>query len=285
MKPGPKPWEMIADVWNRTMSVFNALIHSKQTGVGAKDLSGPVGILAMLAIWVKVRVKADQRTRFLEAIEADALGSERDEPGCLRFNVLQDERDENVYYFYEVYADQALSTLVADQTGVASEAPVLISPQNAVVVAELRPPLIILNADDADVRDLAERTRARVVTFGLTTEADIRAEDVALDDDGRAGFDLVVGDQRERAEQAQLTDGARRGHQGVVESSSSSSPRWRRMVTSIRRGLFLAPGEVRMIVSRYVPNTRVSASVTSPSVQRARAHLRPHRSYLPAGGE
>jgi UDP-N-acetylmuramoyl-tripeptide--D-alanyl-D-alanine ligase len=58
----------------------------------------------------------------------------------------------------------------------------------------------ILNADDADVRDLAQRTRARVVTFGQTTDADVRADDVGLDDDGRAGFDLVVGDQRERAE-------------------------------------------------------------------------------------
>ena len=58
----------------------------------------------------------------------------------------------------------------------------------------------ILNADDTVVRDLAARTRARVVTFGLTTEADVRAEDVALDDEGRAGFDLVVGDERERAE-------------------------------------------------------------------------------------
>ena len=61
----------------------------------------------MLAMWVKVRIKPGQRQRFLEAIEVDALGSERDEPGCLRFNVLQDERDENVYYFFEVYKDQA----------------------------------------------------------------------------------------------------------------------------------------------------------------------------------
>ncbi len=61
----------------------------------------------MLAMWVKVRVKPDQRKRFLEAIEVDTLGSERDEPGCHRFNVLQDEKDENVYYFYEVYKDQA----------------------------------------------------------------------------------------------------------------------------------------------------------------------------------
>ena len=61
----------------------------------------------MLAMWVKVRVKPDQRDRFLKAIEVDALGSEGDEPGCMRFNVLQDEQDQNVYYFYEVYRDQA----------------------------------------------------------------------------------------------------------------------------------------------------------------------------------
>lgn len=61
----------------------------------------------MVVMLVKARVKPQLRQRFLEAIEVDALGSERDEPGCLRFNVLQDERDENVYYFYEVYEDQA----------------------------------------------------------------------------------------------------------------------------------------------------------------------------------
>jgi (4S)-4-hydroxy-5-phosphonooxypentane-2,3-dione isomerase len=61
----------------------------------------------MLAMWVKVRVKPEGRERFLQAIEVDALGSERDEPGCMRFNVLQDQADQNVYYFYEVYRDQA----------------------------------------------------------------------------------------------------------------------------------------------------------------------------------
>lgn len=61
----------------------------------------------MLAMWVKVRVRPDGRERFLEAIEVDALGSERDEPGCVRFNVLQDAQDENTYYFYEVYEDEA----------------------------------------------------------------------------------------------------------------------------------------------------------------------------------
>jgi hypothetical protein len=33
-----------------------------------------------------------------DAIEVDALGSEKDVPGCFRFNVLQDEQDENVYF-------------------------------------------------------------------------------------------------------------------------------------------------------------------------------------------
>ena len=61
----------------------------------------------MIAMWVKVRVKPDGKARFLKAIEVDALGSERDEPGCYRFNVLQDAKDANVYYFYEVYEDEA----------------------------------------------------------------------------------------------------------------------------------------------------------------------------------
>ena len=61
----------------------------------------------MLAIWVKARVKAGQTEKFLKAIEHDALASERDEPGCLRFNVLREEKDPNVYYFIEVYKDEA----------------------------------------------------------------------------------------------------------------------------------------------------------------------------------
>ena len=61
----------------------------------------------MLALWVKARIHPDQRERFLQGIEIDALGSERDEPGCQRFNVLQDTADEDVYYFYEVYEDAA----------------------------------------------------------------------------------------------------------------------------------------------------------------------------------
>ena len=61
----------------------------------------------MIGLWVKVKVKPDQKERFLKAIEIDALGSERDEAGCLCFNVLQDSQDPNTYYFMEVYRDEA----------------------------------------------------------------------------------------------------------------------------------------------------------------------------------
>jgi (4S)-4-hydroxy-5-phosphonooxypentane-2,3-dione isomerase len=61
----------------------------------------------LYAIFVSIRVKPEHREQFLAAIEDDAICSERDEPGCLRFNVLQDQQDENRYFFYEVYADEA----------------------------------------------------------------------------------------------------------------------------------------------------------------------------------
>jgi quinol monooxygenase YgiN len=82
-------------------------------GVGARQVNSnadqaiPRQEENMLAMWVKVRVKAGERERFLKAIEADARGSEPDEPGCLRFNVMRDQQDQNVYYFFEVYRDEA----------------------------------------------------------------------------------------------------------------------------------------------------------------------------------
>jgi len=33
----------------------------------------------------------------------DAIGSERDEPGCLRFNVFRDLQDQHVRCFFKVY--------------------------------------------------------------------------------------------------------------------------------------------------------------------------------------
>jgi regulator of sigma E protease len=53
-RPGPAPWTLIAEITGQTLGTFSALIHSRQTGVGVKDLSGPPGILAMLAAELKI---------------------------------------------------------------------------------------------------------------------------------------------------------------------------------------------------------------------------------------
>lgn len=53
-RPGPTPLENFREVWDRTIGTIGALIHSKETGVGAKDLSGPVGIFAFLAAQVSI---------------------------------------------------------------------------------------------------------------------------------------------------------------------------------------------------------------------------------------
>lgn len=61
----------------------------------------------MLAVLVTVQVKPDAIDRFLEVIEDDAAASVRDEPGCLRFEVLRDHEDPTTFCFVEVYADEA----------------------------------------------------------------------------------------------------------------------------------------------------------------------------------
>ena len=48
----------------------------------------------------------------------------------------------------------------------------------------------VLNADDPQVAAMADRTNAAVLRFGLTPAADVRAEAVELDDQGRASFRL-----------------------------------------------------------------------------------------------
>jgi autoinducer 2-degrading protein len=59
------------------------------------------------AIYVTVHIKPEFREPFLESMLDDARGSVNDEPGCFRFDVLQDDKDPNTIYLYEVYHDQA----------------------------------------------------------------------------------------------------------------------------------------------------------------------------------
>jgi (4S)-4-hydroxy-5-phosphonooxypentane-2,3-dione isomerase len=63
--------------------------------------------LNVYAIFVSVKIKPDKVDQFLSVIEDDSICSVRDEPGCVRFDVLQDASDPLHYYFYEVYVDEA----------------------------------------------------------------------------------------------------------------------------------------------------------------------------------
>ena len=56
----------------------------------------------------------------------------------------------------------------------------------------------VLNADDRVVADYAARSAGRVVTFGISAGAAVRAEDVTLGSDGRASFSLAHASGRAR---------------------------------------------------------------------------------------
>jgi quinol monooxygenase YgiN len=64
----------------------------------------------MKILIVKLQVKPEFRDQFIEVSLIDARGSTETEPGCARFDFLQDEKDPNTFYFYEVYLDDAAFT-------------------------------------------------------------------------------------------------------------------------------------------------------------------------------
>ena len=56
---------------------------------------------------VTINIKPEFRDRFMEESLLDAQGSVQNEPGCFRFDILQDDQDPNRVYLYEVYRDAA----------------------------------------------------------------------------------------------------------------------------------------------------------------------------------
>lgn len=61
----------------------------------------------MYVIIAPVQIKPGSRDEFIEAIVGDAIGSVNHEPGCRRFDVIQDADDENRVWLYEIYDDEA----------------------------------------------------------------------------------------------------------------------------------------------------------------------------------
>ncbi|MHB1007494.1 MAG: putative quinol monooxygenase [Chloroflexota bacterium] len=60
----------------------------------------------MYVLIVTWQVKQEHHEEWLAAALRDASSSVQNEPGCQRFDVLQDNADPNRVYFYEVYADE-----------------------------------------------------------------------------------------------------------------------------------------------------------------------------------
>jgi UDP-N-acetylmuramoyl-tripeptide--D-alanyl-D-alanine ligase len=109
----------------------------------------------------------------------------------------------------------------------------------------------VLNADDPRVIGMAPRTRARVVTTGVGgrdgSTADVRAEDVVLDEAGRAGFTLVTGGVR-AAVRLQVV-----GAHQVANALSAAG-------AALAAGM--TPGDVAAALSAAVPRSRWRMEVT-----------------------
>ncbi|MBM3224269.1 MAG: antibiotic biosynthesis monooxygenase [Candidatus Tectomicrobia bacterium] len=61
----------------------------------------------MIALMVTMKIKPGHHDAFMAALLGDARGSAYDEPGCLRFDVVQDAQAPDTVYLYEVYRDEA----------------------------------------------------------------------------------------------------------------------------------------------------------------------------------
>ena len=61
----------------------------------------------MFALFAIHKIKPEHREDYRKAIFDDAIGSIRNEPGCLCFDVMHDEKDPNAFCLFEAYTDRA----------------------------------------------------------------------------------------------------------------------------------------------------------------------------------
>ncbi|MGW5876191.1 putative quinol monooxygenase [Nocardiopsis terrae] len=59
-----------------------------------------------VALVISIRVLPGRREAFLSGISRNASRALRDEPGCLRFDVVGDPEDPEAFWVYEVFADE-----------------------------------------------------------------------------------------------------------------------------------------------------------------------------------
>lgn len=61
----------------------------------------------MYAIFAPTTVKSECIDDFIVASIANGKTSLREEPGCLRFDLMRDRQNPQCFHFYEVYRDEA----------------------------------------------------------------------------------------------------------------------------------------------------------------------------------
>ena len=61
----------------------------------------------MYVIMLPIQIKAGHKEEFIQAMLENAKGAVNNEPGCLRFDVIQDADDANRIWLYEIYTDEA----------------------------------------------------------------------------------------------------------------------------------------------------------------------------------
>ena len=60
----------------------------------------------MYILLVTVKITPERHDEFVKEMLLNAKGAKEKEPGCLRFDVVQDGQDPNTLHLYEVYEDE-----------------------------------------------------------------------------------------------------------------------------------------------------------------------------------
>lgn len=62
---------------------------------------------SMYSIMVEINVKPEYRESFIEASLAEARGVIESEAGVFQFQMLEDEKNPNRFYFFEIFRDES----------------------------------------------------------------------------------------------------------------------------------------------------------------------------------
>ena len=60
----------------------------------------------MYIVVVSLQIKEGFKEQYIKGMIENARGAVNDEPGCLRFDVIQDPKEDNRIWLYEVYKDE-----------------------------------------------------------------------------------------------------------------------------------------------------------------------------------